>query len=135
MAHFAKLDNNNIVTQIDCLNNNVINNLPFPESEPLGISFLQSLYGDNTTWVQTSYNNNFRFRYAGIGYLYSKELDAFIPLQPFLSWSLNNFTADWDPPMPYPNDGKFYTWDEPALSWAEDVVNQSQTEKNDKSSY
>ena len=78
MAHFAKLDANNIVTQVIVINNAVIEDLPFPESEPLGVAFCQWLYGADTVWKQTSYNKNFRGRYAGIGYAYDAASDQFI---------------------------------------------------------
>jgi hypothetical protein len=70
MAHFAKLDENNVVTEVVVVNNETIGNLPFPQSEPVGIDFLHSLYGDNATWKQTSYNNSFRGIYAGIGFIW-----------------------------------------------------------------
>jgi hypothetical protein len=78
MAHFAKLDENNLVTQVIVVNNDVIENLPFPESEPIGVEFCQSLYGTDTIWKQTSYNGNFRGVYAGIGYSYDPVQDIFI---------------------------------------------------------
>lgn len=78
MAHFAELDQNNIVLRVIVVNNDVVNNLPFPESEPLGVAFCQSIFGDNTIWKQTSYNNNFRYQYAGIGAVYDAQLDAFL---------------------------------------------------------
>lgn len=77
MAHFAKLDENNVVTEVIVINNEVIQNLPFPESEPIGVAFCQSLYGADTVWKQTSYNANFRSIYAGIGDLYDPQLDQF----------------------------------------------------------
>jgi hypothetical protein len=118
MAHFAKLNENNVVIAVEVVNNQTINNLPFPESEPVGIAFLQSLFGPSN-WKQTSYNNNFRCRYAGIGYTYLTERDAFIPPQPFPSWTLNQSTLLWDPPVPYPNDAKSYIWDDATQSWVE----------------
>jgi hypothetical protein len=82
MAHFAKLDENNIVLEVVVLNNAVVQDLSFPESEPLGVAFLHSLYGDNAVWKQTSYNNNFRGHYAGIGYIYDFVNDVFIDPTP-----------------------------------------------------
>jgi hypothetical protein len=117
MAHFAQLDQSNVVTSVIVVNNAEVDNLPFPESEPLGISFCQSLYGADTIWKQTSYNNSFRVRYAGINYIYDIDLDAFIPPKPYPSWLLNTETCDWQAPVPYPNDGKSYYWDEQTLSW------------------
>jgi hypothetical protein len=78
MAHFAKLDENNVVLDVIVVSNDVIENLPFPESEPIGVTFCQSLFGADTVWKQTSYNGNFRGRYAGIGYTYNAELNEFI---------------------------------------------------------
>lgn len=117
MAHFAQLDEHNIVLQVIVVNNETIENLPFPESEPIGVAFCQSLLGADTIWKQTSYNNNFRVRYAGIGYIYDPTLDAFIPPKPYPSWLLNTTTCDWQAPVPYPNDGNRYKWDETTQSW------------------
>lgn len=78
MAHFAQLDANNVITQIIVVNNAVVEDLPFPESEPLGIAFCQSLYGADTVWKQTSYNANFRGCYAGVGWTYDPVLDVFV---------------------------------------------------------
>jgi len=79
MAYFAQLDENNTVTQVIVISNEVINNLPFPESEPFGVGFCQSLFGADTVWKQTSYNNNFRGNFAGIGAKYDPVKDAFNP--------------------------------------------------------
>jgi hypothetical protein len=79
MAHFAQLDPNNVVVQVIVVNNDVVENLPFPESEPLGVQFCQSLFGSDTRWVQTSYNASFRGCYAGIGYMYDVVDDVFVP--------------------------------------------------------
>ena len=117
MANFAQLDENYIVLQVNVVNNETINDLPFPESEPVGVAFLQSLFGSTTIWKQTSYNANFRKNYAGIGYTYDPVLDAFIPPQPYPSWLLNTITCQWQAPVPYPDDGKTYIWDEATLSW------------------
>ena len=117
MANFAQLDENYIVLQVNVVNNETIDNLPFPESEPVGVAFLQSLFGSTTVWKQTSYNANFRKNYAGIGYTYDPVLDAFIPPQPYPSWLLNTTTCQWEAPVPYPDDGKTYIWDEATLSW------------------
>lgn len=78
MAHFAQLDANNIVIEVIVVSNNVVEDLPFPESEPLGVAFCQSLYGADTVWKQTSYNANFRNVYAGIGDTYDPVLDVFV---------------------------------------------------------
>ena len=117
MAHFAQLNTQDIVIDVIVVNNNVINNLPFPESEPIGVEFCKSLYGADTIWKQTSYNGNFRKNYAGIGYTYDVAIDAFVPPQPYPSWTLNTQTAQWEAPVPYPTDGGVYYWDEATLSW------------------
>jgi hypothetical protein len=121
MAHFVKLNSDNVVLNILVVNNDDINNLPFPESEPVGIAFLESIFGaeEGVTWKQTSYNNNFRFQYAGIGFIYDTQRDAFIPPQPFPSWVFDEQNMGYVAPTPYPDDNKFYIWDEPTLNWKE----------------
>lgn len=122
MAHFAQLDENNVVIQVIVVNNDVVNNLPFPESEPIGIEFCQSLYGSNTIWKQTSYNSNFRGLYAGKNYFYRENIDKFTLPQPYPSWTWDANSETWLSPIPYPDDGKIYFWDEATLSWVEIVV-------------
>lgn len=121
MAHFVKLNSDNIVIDVLVVSNDDIQNLPFPESEPLGVAFLQKLFGeeDGITWKQTSYNRNFRGNYAGIGYKYDKNNNVFIPEKPFPSWVLNTNTWGWDAPIPFPEEfiGKKTAWDENTLSW------------------
>lgn len=119
MAHFAKLDNDNVVLEVNVVDNSDCGNLPFPDSEPVGIAFLTDWSGGYTNWKQTSYNVNFRKHYAGIGFIYNTDLDAFIPPQPYSSWILNTETCDWEPPVPRPLDGKKYDWDESTQSWVE----------------
>ena len=129
MAHFAQLDENNVVVQVIVVNNEVIQDLPFPESESVGVAFCQSLYGADTVWKQTSYNGNFRGVYAEVGYSYDPVLDVFVSPKPeqYPSWVLNKETAKWEPPVPMPQDAhtgvppKLYRWDEPTVSWAEVV--------------
>jgi hypothetical protein len=98
MAYFAKLDELNIVQEVISVNNDVINNLPFPESEPIGVDFCHSLYGDEIVWKQTSYNATFRKNYANPGYTYDAVLDAFIAPQPGINWTLNVETGQWESP-------------------------------------
>lgn len=119
MAYFAQLDDASIVLQVLAVNNDTIDNLPFPESEPIGVAFLESIFGDTTIWKQTSYNSNFRKNYAGAGYAYDPVLDAFISPKPYPSWLLNTDTCRWNAPVPRPRDGKIYEWDEATLSWVE----------------
>jgi hypothetical protein len=116
MAHFAKLDGENIVIEVVVVNNEDINDLDFPESELVGIAFLVSLFGE-ATWKQTSYNHNFRKNYAGIGYTYDLQRNAFIPPKPFESWILNEETCLWDSPVPLPDTTNQYRWDEVTQNW------------------
>jgi hypothetical protein len=114
MAHFAELDENNKVIRVIVVNNNELL-VDGVEQEEKGITFCQTLLGGN--WKQTSYNASFRKHYTATNYTYDEQRDAFIPPQPYASWSLNEETCDWDPPTPFPNDGKYYRWDEYTLSW------------------
>jgi hypothetical protein len=119
MAHFAKLNQNNVVVEVNVVSNDTINNLPFPDSEPFGVLFLTEWSGGYPLWKQTSYNANFRKNFAGVGFTYSVELDAFISPKPYPSWLLNTNTCQWQPPIPYPNDGNKYIWDEATQSWVQ----------------
>lgn len=116
MAHFAQL-NENIVTQVIVVaNEELIDN--GIESEAKGIAFCQSLFGGE--WKQTSYNGNIRKNYAGIGYTYDSQRDAFIPPQPYPSWTLVEETCQWTAPVAMPvEDGKMYYWDEATVSWVD----------------
>jgi hypothetical protein len=110
MAHYAFLDENNIVTEVI-----------------VGIDETELIEGkDPEVWyaefrgqrcVRTSYNASIRKNYAGIGYSYDEDLDAFIAPQPFASWSLDADTAQWVAPVAYPTDGLLYSWNEEALDW------------------
>lgn len=105
MSHWAEIDEDNIVVRVLVGNN----------SEPdEGEAFMNSLGG---TWVKTSYNGNIRKNFAGIGYEYRSEIDAFVPSQPFPSWTLNEDTAQWESPVPYPEDGIMYQWNEELTDW------------------
>ena len=117
MAHFAKLDENNNVLAVHVVNNDVIT-VDGSESEQAGIDFLSDLHG-HALWKQTSYNGTIRKNYAGIGYTYDASRDAFIPPKPFNSWTLNETTCQWEPPVAYPTDGKRYAWFEPNQEWIE----------------
>lgn len=107
MAHFARIDENNIVTEVLVVDNSL---------EHRGEDFLANELGLGGRWIQTSYNNNFRRRFASPGYLYDETNDVFIEPSPFPSWILDE-NWDWQPPTPYPNDGLYYQWDEETLSW------------------
>ena len=116
MSHFAKVENN-IVTQVIVAEQDVINS---------------GLFGSPSSWVQTSYNtyggehrlggNPLRKNYAGIGFTYDSERDAFIPPSPFNSWTLNEDTCLWEAPTSIPDDGNQYVWDEETLSWIEFTI-------------
>ena len=102
MSHFAEI-RDGIVQRV------IVAEQDFINSGAVGDSFL---------WVQTSYNNNFRKQYAGIGYRYDKAADVFVAPQPYPSWTLDD-NHDWVPPTAMPSDGKEYTWDEANTKWVE----------------
>jgi hypothetical protein len=114
MSHFAKINKDNIVTEVLVIEQDVIDT---------------GLFGDPKQWIQTSYNTSggqhllgktpLRKNYAGIGYSYDPVRDAFIPPKPFNSWILNEDTCVWGPPIPYPADDKLYSWNEETQSWDE----------------
>jgi hypothetical protein len=110
MAHFAKIENNVVIQVVAVHNNELL--VDGVEVEQKGIEFCESLFGG--TWIQTSYNNNIRKQYAGVGYTYDSVKDEFVRPQPFPSWSVDS-NNDWQPPTPQP-EGYFY-WDESSLSW------------------
>jgi len=118
MAYFAQLENN-IVQQVISISNNDAPDPAPSNSEPLGQAFIANVLKLGGTWKQTSYNATFRKHYAGIGYTYDDVLDAFIPPKPYPSWLLNTETCNWEAPVPYPNDGKSYYWDEEIQQWVE----------------
>ena len=122
MAHFAEINSNNKVLRVVVVNNNelLVNGV---ENEQKGIDFCKSLFGSNTNWIQTSYNNNFRKQYAGINYTYDPIKDKFISPQPYPSWSLDA-SDNWQAPIPKPltnldslNTYDDYFWDESSLNW------------------
>ena len=117
MAHFAKLDENNVVLEVNVVNNSDCMDANGVEREEIGIAFLVQWSGGYPYWKQTSYNGNIRKNYAGIGFTYDAERDAFIPPQPFESWVLNEETCRWDAPTPMPQDGEMYMWNEETTSW------------------
>ena len=141
MAHFAKLDANNVVEQVIVVSNDDTADSSGVETESIGVAFCQKLLGASTNWKQTSYNSSFRGNYAGIGYTYISNVatlgvgstDIFIGQQPHDSWSVGVGTAQWYPPS-NPGDapalttserdaGKYYVWNEsnyntnPATAW------------------
>lgn len=115
MAHFAKIDSNGLVTYVTKLHNDVLLDSEGNEDEQIGIDFLNNNI-EQATWVQTSYNNNLRKQYAGIGYSYDSENDVFISPQPFDSWTLDS-NFDWQPPVARPDDDNLYDWNETNQSW------------------
>lgn len=117
MAHFAQLNDNNIVIQVIVVGNDDIKDSEGNESELTGIAFCKSLIGANTIWKQTSYNATLRKNYAGIGYTYDEIRDAFISPKPYASWILNEANCRWEAPVAHPNDGNLYSWDEETTSW------------------
>lgn len=110
MAHYAFLDENNLV--IDVISG-------IDESESIDGKDPEIWYAEfrKQRCVRTSYNNSIRKNYAGIGYTYDESRDAFIPPKPFPSWTLNEETCRWDSPLPYPEDNNDYAWNEEAQSW------------------
>jgi len=114
MAHYAKLDENNVVTQVVVIDNKDTADASGVEKEHIGAAFCERLFGG--TWKQTSYNGNIRKNYAGIGYTYRSDIDAFVAPKPFASWILNA-DAQWEAPVAMPTDGQMYTWDEATTSW------------------
>ena len=128
MAHFAELDPNNVVLRVIVVGNDDCKDSDGNESEAVGVAFCQSLFGSDTNWVQTSYNNNIRYRYAGIGFTYDQTNDVFLFPKPYPSWNLNTDTWDWEAPVPMPEDAGYdnpeapsyvvsYDWNEEKLSW------------------
>lgn len=118
MAHFAKIGLNNIVTDVLVVANRETMDSNGVEHESIGVEFLKNLTG-HETWIQTSYNGNIRKNYAGIGYTYDSQRDAFIPPKPYPSWTLVEETCNWTAPVAMPTDEKKYSWDEATTNWIE----------------
>jgi hypothetical protein len=119
MAHFAKIKNN-IVTQVIVVSNTDTANADGIEKEYIGAAFCERLLGGE--WKQTSYNGTFRKNYAGIGYTFDEERNAFIPPQPYPSWTLVESTCQWTAPVAMPTDNKYYSWDEATQAWIEVTI-------------
>jgi hypothetical protein len=124
MAHFAQLDNNNVVINVIVVHNNELLDENGNEVEQKGIEFCKSLFGQDTNWIQTSYNGNFRKNYACFGGTYDPKLDGFISRKPYSSWILNTDTCRYEAPIPRPNDDKLYIWNENILNWEEIIREQ-----------
>ena len=129
MAHFAQLDENNVVTQVIVVGNSDTADVNGVEAESIGVAFCQSLLGAETNWKQTSYNGNMRGNYAGIGMTFMTGVatlgvgstDVFMPQQPHASWTISTTAAQWEAPITQPTltdeqraAGSYYTWDESA---------------------
>jgi hypothetical protein len=117
MAYFSRVDENNLVTDVQSVNNSL---------EERGQEFLANDLGLGGRWVQTSYNLSFRKNFGNIGYFYNESLDAFIPPKPYESWTLNETTCRWEAPVAEPKEeatdggiNKIYSWNEPTLNWVE----------------
>jgi hypothetical protein len=117
MAHYCRLDENNIVTQVIVIDNKDTADANGVEKEYIGAAFCERLFGG--TWKQTSYNGNIRKNYAGIGYTFDSTRDAFISPKPFASWVLVEETCQWKAPVDMPTDDKKYSWNEETTSWIE----------------
>ena len=133
MAHFAQIDDDSIVANVIVVGNSDTADSDGNEVEAIGIAFCKSLLGSDTNWVQTSYNNNIRYRYAGIGMKYDSTNDVFYSLSPYASWILDTSTWGWEAPVALPDDAGVddpdnptefveYTWDEDTTSWANRTV-------------
>ena len=130
MAYFAKLGTGNIVEKVISINNAVITDANGVEQEQLGVDFINKLYNTRDVWKQTSYNNNIRKNYAGIGYTYDQARDAFIAPKPFNSWILNEDTCIWEAPVAMPTttleDNQYYFWNESIINWeVKDRINEN----------
>lgn len=117
MAHFAQIDENNVVLQVIVVKNTELLDENGHEQESKGQEFCASLLGG--TWVQTSYNSTFRKNFAGTGYVYDQQRSAFITPKPYESWVLNETTCQWNSPVAYPDTGLHYQWDELTQSWTD----------------
>jgi len=111
MAHFAKLGVGNIIEAVHVVSNDIAT------TEQAGVDFLNNLYNTEDVWKQTSKDGSIRKNYAGIGYTYDEDRDAFITPKPFSSWTLNETTCQWEPPVAHPDDGKSYNWNETNQNW------------------
>jgi hypothetical protein len=124
MAYFAKLGTGNIVETVISINNAVITDANGVEQEQAGVDFINKLYNTRDVWKQTSYNNNIRKNYAGVGYSYDQARDAFIAPKPYQSWILNEDTCRWEAPVAMPeltqeqiDNRNYYAWNEQIKNW------------------
>jgi hypothetical protein len=119
MAHFAELDSNNVVKRVVVVSNRDCSDANGMEKESIGIAHCEWLFGGR--WIQTSYNGNFRKRFAGVGTTYNADLDAFVPAKTYQSWVLDPDLADWVAPIPKPSE-EGWEWDEVTTSWVPAIV-------------
>ena len=115
MAHFAELNENNVVLRVVVIDNKDTADAHGVEKEHIGAALCERLFGGR--WVQTSYNGNKRKNYAGIGYTFDEQRDAFIAPKARPTWVLNEETCRWEAPVPMPEDGSLYVWDDETVSW------------------
>ena len=123
MAHFAKLDANNVVIHVSIVDNSVLLDESGNEVEQLGVDYLSEIHG-HTNWKQTSYNGSIRKNYAGLGFTYMADIDAFVPPKVYDSWILDPEKGEWVAPVPKPDNEKNYSWDESKKSWYIDSKEQ-----------
>ena len=116
MAHFAKLGTGNIVETVEVVSNDIAT------TEQASVDFLNTLYNTRDVWKQTSYNNKIRKNYAGMGYTYDQQRDAFIAPKPYNSWILNEETCQWEAPVALPDTENRYNWNEETQQW--DLINE-----------
>jgi hypothetical protein len=121
MAHYAKLGLNSKVIDVVVVDNEDILDKEGEEVEQLGIESLINITG-YPFWIQTSYNGSIRKNYAGVGYRYDEDRDAFIPPKPYSSWVLDEETCKYEAPVPYPEDGEAYQWNEELINWVLDPI-------------
>jgi hypothetical protein len=115
MKYFAEINNSDIVISVLNVSESLAPN------EETGITWLKAQYGNSTNWAETFLDGSQRYNYAGIGFTWDSVNEAFIYPQPFPSWSLDS-EFRWQAPLPYPDDGKKYRWDETALEWVETLI-------------
>lgn len=118
MAHFAEIDSNNKVLQVIVIDNVNTSDINGIESEEIGVAYCKSIFGVETNWIQTSYNKNFRNKFASIDDVYLTDKDIFVAPQPYSSWVLGE-DGNWNPPFTAPQDDKNYKWDEETQSWVD----------------
>lgn len=121
MAHFAELDESNIVLRVIVVDNRDTSDENGVEREHIGQLYLEKILGG--IWKQTSYNAKFRKNYAGIGHTYNAQLDAFIPPKPYTSWILDEISCRWVAPISQPSTGGPYQWDENTINWVQTANN------------